>query len=331
MIIEQFKHFYFRLPVPARLIITILSITLLFGTIIHLIEPEQFPTVFDGIWWAIVTGSTVGYGDYVPLSTTGRIIGMLLILSGGGVITFYIAMFSAYTVKHEEDLSDGKVAYHGTDHIVIVGWNERTKKLVELIRRHDKKIDIILIDQTLQHISYQQIPVHFIHGDATDDFILQKANIPEASRIVITADSSKNEKQADHFTILATVATRGNNKSVPIVVEILSANQIENALRAGANTILRPNDFMSSLLFHEIYKTKSKPFESIIQLLANNQFHQFALPQEFEKKSFIHVMTKIKEKDYLLIGIIREDNWRLNPPADFQLEKGDILVTIEAW
>ncbi|MUK90035.1 potassium channel protein [Ornithinibacillus sp. L9] len=331
MNIEQFKHIYFRLPVIARLLLTIVIVMLVFGSVIHLVEPEQFPTIFDGIWWAIVTGSTVGYGDYVPLSTAGRLIGILLILTGGGVITFYIALFSAFTVKHEKDLSDGKVAYQGMNHIVFVGWNERTKKLIEITKKHKQKTEIILIDQTLTNVPYQQYPIHFIKGDATDDIVLEKANIKHASRVVITADATNNERQADHFTILATVAIRGNNREVPIIVEILTTNQVENAIRAGANTVLRPNDFISSLLYHELYKTKSKPFETIIQLLANNQLHHYELPKELEDKPFLYVLQEFKKDDCLLIGIIRDNEWKLNPKAELKLIKNDILVTLESW
>src|SRR5690625_7001625 len=82
MSIELFKHIYFRLPIVLRLLITIFIIMIFFGAVIHLIEPEQFPSIFDGIWWAFVTGATVGYGDYVPLTVLGKTTGILLILSG---------------------------------------------------------------------------------------------------------------------------------------------------------------------------------------------------------------------------------------------------------
>ena len=88
MSIELLRHIYFRIPVLIRLLLTILLVMLLFGIIIHFVEPNQYPTIFDGIWWAFVTGATVGYGDYVPLSITGRIIGILLMLTGAGLITF---------------------------------------------------------------------------------------------------------------------------------------------------------------------------------------------------------------------------------------------------
>src|SRR5690625_7424402 len=97
MSIELFKHIYFRLPIVLRLLITIFIIMIFFGAVIHLIEPEQFPSIFDGIWWAFVTGATVGYGDYVPLAVLGKRTGILLIVSGGGLLTLYTTTLSSPT------------------------------------------------------------------------------------------------------------------------------------------------------------------------------------------------------------------------------------------
>jgi voltage-gated potassium channel len=331
MNLELFKHVYFRLPILVRLILTIFLLMIFFGTTIHFIEPKEFPTIFDGVWWAVVTGSTVGYGDYVPLSKLGRIIGMLLILSGGGLITFYITAFAASTVQHERDLSEGKVAYKGKNHIIFVGWNERTKLLIDRTLKYSSRTEIVLIDQTLSHLSYQHYPVHFIHGDATDDYFLHKANIKEAAKVIITSDNHKNEKQADNHSILTTVAVRGNNKIIPIIVEILSTNQIENALRAGANTIIRPNDFMSTLLYHEVFKTKSKPFESILNLLKEQQFRHFNIPEELINKTYLEALVELKNNNYLLIGILRDDEWMMNPKKDTILLKEDTFITITHW
>jgi voltage-gated potassium channel len=303
----------------------------LFGTAIHFIEPKQFPTIFDGVWWAVVTGATVGYGDYVPLTTVGRIVGIILILTGGGLITFYITQFAAATVQHENDLSHGKVAYKGSNHIILVGWNEKTRILINRALMLDPKLEIVLIDQTLNHMSYQHFPIHYIHGDPSDDFILQKANVKAATRVIITADHHQNEKQADNHSILTTVAVRGNHPDIPILVEILSSNQIDNAIRAGASTILRPNDFMSTLLFHEIFHNKSNPFESIIQLLKTQKFQQVHVPNEFINKSFLEVSAAFQSKHYLVLGILRKQEWHMNPVHSMPLQEGDILVTIIPW
>src|SRR5699024_10462394 len=266
--IEILRHIYFRIPVLIRLLLTILLVILSFGILIHFIEPEQYPTIFDGIWWAFVTGATVGYGDYVPISAAGRTIGILLMLSGAGLITFYISLFAASTIKYERDLSKGVISYKGSDHLICIGWNERTKKLVEITLKARPKMEVVLIDQSLTHLSYQHFPIHFIHGDATEDWTLKQANVKKASKVIITSNMSESEESADKYSVLSTDAVRGNNEDIPIITEILTKRQIKNAKRAGATTIIRPNDFMSSLLYHELFKDKkTKPFESILVLL----------------------------------------------------------------
>ncbi|RCK12594.1 hypothetical protein DT075_09645 [Bacillus licheniformis] len=62
---------------------------LLFGQLITFVEPQQFSNVFEGIWWALITVSSVGYGDFVPKTALGKIVGMLLILIGAAFVTAY--------------------------------------------------------------------------------------------------------------------------------------------------------------------------------------------------------------------------------------------------
>jgi len=72
----------------AMLIIGILMLSLIGGNIIFLVEPERFASAFEGMWWSLVTMSTVGYGDYVPHTAPGRIIaGIVMIL---GIVLFAV-------------------------------------------------------------------------------------------------------------------------------------------------------------------------------------------------------------------------------------------------
>ncbi|WP_373893152.1 TrkA family potassium uptake protein [Virgibacillus sp. CBA3643] len=332
MSIKIFKNVYYRLPITIRLLITILLLMFVFGFIISIVEPDQFPTIFDGIWWAFVTAATVGYGDYVPLTIPGKVVAILLILTGGGLIAFYITSFASISIKHERDLESGKVTFKSSDHLIFIGWNERTRQLLDITIDNDPNVRIVLIDRSLDHLAFQHYPVHFIHGDPTEDQILRQANIERAKRVVITADINQNERQSDNNTILATVAIRGNNKDVPIIAEILSKIQIENALRAGASTIIKSNDFMSALLYHELSSTdKAMPFDTVLQLLKKQQFNHINLPESLVDGSFLQASIFLLKENYLLLGLIRNEEWHINPKADFMLEKDDILLTMKAW
>ncbi len=71
------------------------------GLLISGIDPA-FKTPFDGIWWAWVTVTTVGYGDLVPATAEGRIFGSLLILLGIALFSMLTASFSVFFIEQDE-------------------------------------------------------------------------------------------------------------------------------------------------------------------------------------------------------------------------------------
>lgn len=68
---------------------------------------QNIQTFGDAVWWAIVTATTVGYGDVSPTTAEGRIIAVLLMLVGIGVIGIFTATVAAYffTQEREEKVS----------------------------------------------------------------------------------------------------------------------------------------------------------------------------------------------------------------------------------
>lgn len=71
------------------------------GTVMAAIDPNV-ETPLDGIWWAWVTVTTVGYGDIVPGSTAGRLFGSFLILMGIGLFAMLTASFSSFFMQQDE-------------------------------------------------------------------------------------------------------------------------------------------------------------------------------------------------------------------------------------
>jgi len=61
-----------------------------------------FKNPVDGFWWAWVTMTTVGYGDLVPTTLEGRLVGMLLILVGVALFSLLTASFSVFFIEKDE-------------------------------------------------------------------------------------------------------------------------------------------------------------------------------------------------------------------------------------
>ncbi|MGE7761604.1 potassium channel family protein [Peribacillus sp. NPDC097895] len=326
--ISPFNSAFPRIPRIIRLLSIIALFLLSFGIVIHLVEPKRFPTLLDGIWWAIVTMSTVGYGDYTPVTNLGKVIGIILILSGAGLVTSYFAYIAKMSISTEQQFLTGKKEFSGGGHIIIVGWNERSKRIIQNIHDLKHHQSIVLIDDTLQKHPLPRTNIHFVQGKATLDPVLQKANIKQAIRVLITADLKQDELQTDMFSILTLLAVKGMNPSVYCLVEILTYEQKGNALRAGADGIVETNKFASDYMQDRLSKGILGDADG------QNERHglnvkELPLQMEWAELTFKQLSVKLIDKNIILVGIISGGKTIIKPPLDVIIHLNDTLLIIE--
>jgi voltage-gated potassium channel len=72
-----------------------LFVTVVCGVVIRILDPADFHSVGEGLWWAVQTVTTVGYGDVVPTAVSGRIVATILMLAGIGIISVVTAVITA--------------------------------------------------------------------------------------------------------------------------------------------------------------------------------------------------------------------------------------------
>lgn len=318
-------HGPLRIPRILKLLAIIIFFLILFGVLIHFVEPHTFPTIIEGIWWAIVTISTVGYGDYSPTTTLGRIIGGVLILSGAGIVTSYFATISKATITNEQQLIKGTKEYSGKGHYIIVGWNERSKEIIEELHERKHEINIVLIDSTLKEHPLPRTNIHFVYGRATVDSVLIKANVKEAALVLITTDYRQSEYQTDMFSILTLLAVKGLNPDVYCLVEILTKEQKENAKRAGADGLVETNKFASEYMLHFLLSGQPVQFQEEWK-----DFHiaKLEMKHEWVKYTFQELSGILLEQEIMLVGLIREGQKLFKPPVKTKLQAGDSLLII---
>ena len=72
-----------------------LVVTVIAGLLMRLTDPHSFPNIWLGLWWAVQTTTTVGYGDVVPASALGRVIAAFVMVVGLGFITVSTAAITS--------------------------------------------------------------------------------------------------------------------------------------------------------------------------------------------------------------------------------------------
>ena len=110
-------------------------------------EGSNINSFTDALWYAIVTLTTVGYGDFFPVTTVGRMVGLLLIIGSIGVLGFVI---SEITVRFNNYMEKKKNGFWGTDfesHYLIIGWNEFSKQVAMQIFNTGHKVAFVINDK----------------------------------------------------------------------------------------------------------------------------------------------------------------------------------------
>jgi voltage-gated potassium channel len=78
------------------------------GVLMRVLDSREYPTISRGLWWAIQTVTTVGYGDVTPAHTSGRIVAVLVMLWGIAFVAIVVAAVTSTFVaraerEHERD------------------------------------------------------------------------------------------------------------------------------------------------------------------------------------------------------------------------------------
>lgn len=83
------------------------TLVLILGTLMHMVEGEQngFSSILKGVYWAIVTMTTVGYGDLVPITPLGKTIASVIMVMGYGIIAVPTGIVTAELVQSTKDQS----------------------------------------------------------------------------------------------------------------------------------------------------------------------------------------------------------------------------------
>ncbi len=116
------------------LLLATTGLGVLSGFVVTVVDHKDFPTFGTGVWWAIVTLGTVGYGDVVPHTAWGRVVGSVVIIVGVTFISFLIATVTSYFVAAEEAESAGATGADRTAQLA---------EALESLRRIEQRLSAI--------------------------------------------------------------------------------------------------------------------------------------------------------------------------------------------
>ena len=299
-------------------LITILVFTVLM-LIIFLSEQKTnsaINTLFDAIWYTLVTITTVGYGDITPHSVLGRTSAMILLLAGVALFGALSGKFASFLFDRQQKKDRGLLKMNKIkNHFLICGWKPNFERILEGILLANPEIPpekIILLNNSSQN-EMEKIKadsrfknINYIHGDFTDEDTLLKSQIKTAERTLILADNSENfsSLETDSRTVLAVITIKNLNPKIYCVAEIIDSKFEKHLSLAHCDEIILSADYGQNLL---IQASSGKGMSHILRELISEESDSGILicdiPQKFVGNNYGEFRLSLKTSD-ILIGLL---------------------------
>ena len=288
--------------------------------------------LLDGFYMAIITLSTVGFGEIHPLSQAGRLFSSILILFNTVVAAYVLAVFSYYVIE-------GKIfrAMQASnirsqidqlkDHVIICGFGKYGQEVAEHLQNHRQAY--VVIDENeemLKQLAEHQRDLLYVVGDANEDETLLAAGIRRAKGLITAlVDDGDN--------MFITLSARELQPQLRIVSR---AQQVRSELKlkkAGADHVVMPERMGGFYMATLMSKPQAVEFFSFISTEVNADIGFEAI--HFEDLSIEQRGKALRELDYRsetginIIGHHRLDgSYEVNPGPDTILMAGESYIAL---
>lgn len=321
------KKFEFYTLLMFASIVIFVSSVLIF--VVEANNPEShIDTLFEAVYWSIVTISSVGYGDITPVSMSGRFVAIFIIISGIAVLAFTTSLVvSAFTEKLDEiretkmvdDISKIKLFY------IICGYENVAKEVAKkLITTHK----IVVLDEDIHRVKEAQkdglMALNYDPG-AIESYKKLHIDIETQVEAVLCL------RESDVENVYTTLTVRSISKDV-MILSLLMKDMNRNKLAfAGVNEILYAKELVGMMAKEFIGKPVAFEFiHTLRSSFTNIDIEEINLTQRM--LSSFSTVEELDNKRYrlVLLGIFKKEHKRFffNPQENTILQHGDYLVVI---
>jgi len=294
-------------------------------------EGANINNLSDTYWYSLVTLTTVGYGDFFPVTFWGRFIGMVFVLGSLGMLGYVLTELS---LKISEYIKKREMGHFGTtmkNHCIIIGWNAFSKQVAEQIIKANENLAIVVNNEadlkTIKQL-YTDKNCFVLVSELNDFDNLSKVNITDAKRVYISFEN-------DTDTLVYTISLKKKYDLVKCVVAIENIELKASFNYLGVQFIIPKKEivskFIASYIFEPNVALLTEDLISTSDTEENLDICENVLTQNHDligTRYFDAFVNLKKDKGIILIAVSRDTNLIKSPEDNFELKENDVLIYI---
>lgn len=283
-------------------------------------------SVLDGLYMTVISVTTVGYREVMPLSGVGKVFTIFLIITGLGIVFYFLETIVEDTMegrirkilgrrKMQRNLARMK------NHVVVAGFG----RMGEVVCRdlEQCRIDFVIVERDPQRFAAaEERGYNVLNANATEEDALKAAGIDKArSFLSILSDDADN--------IFAVLSAREINPALVIITRAMDTVNEKKLFKAGATRVVSPYELSS----HRIVRMVQKPnvvdfFDTVLDASGYGlTLEEHLVAAESELEGRVIREAGLREKwNAVVVAVRRGGQMIFNPGPDFVLARGDILI-----
>ncbi|GAB3292488.1 potassium channel protein [Hymenobacter tenuis] len=323
-------HMWYRFNLTRFVGAVILSVLSVMVGTVGFMWIEKF-TLVEAFYMTMITVSTVGFGEVHPLSSSGQLFVSVYIFLNLIMFAYLLSVLTTYIFdgglrKMFTMLRNDQEIHALSNHIIVCGFGRNGRKAYHDLRASGA--DVVVVEQNEELLKEaveatgERIPVVF--GDATLDETLRAAGVERASALITALP-----KDADN--VFVTLTARELCPKITIIARASLKSSEPKLLRAGANSVVMPDEIGGSHMANLITRPEVIRFLDMISGLGPNKLRLEELSSrelrpEWRKRSLRELDIRTRTGATVIGMKHATGNFTVNPTEDTVPAPGDILL-----
>ncbi len=271
----------------------------------------------------VITISTVGFREVIPLSKTGKWFTMGLILFGVGFIGYSFTRITSFFIEGElQQIIRGRKMEKSIakikNHIIVCGYGQIGRDVAAILMQNGK--DVVVIEKELNPHGDGML---FLSGDATEDQVLLDAGVKKAMAIVACLSS-------DADNVFLTLSAKTLNPEIRVVSRAIAGDSVGKLRRAGADEVVCMHEISARRMATVLVQPNLVNLVDIMAPARNLflEVGEIKVDRNEEILGTTISQINLKRRTGALILAVRGADGKVlfNPDSDYEMQAGDTLI-----
>jgi len=289
--------------------------------------------LLDSFYWAMITLSTIGYGDIVPTNDPAKLFVIGIAATEVFLGAYLVSIVISVVAEESQHRALGTLGTNLADHVVVLGYSSVARAAVRELLAQEEKVAVV-VEEAVEVSNVRTLAsdrqLFVTYGAPADQEILRRVNVPGAHSVIVATGD-------DTTALIAALNCRALNPGIRVVVSVSRPELRQTLKAAGVTYVASPGDMGGRLCADAAFRPEvANAIEDLTTTDLGADMEEFLLTEHtpVSNQTLPEAERLVRSaSDCIVIGYGRpgpngEFSTVINPPSTFRFQTGDALIVL---